>query len=280
MQGFDAGLGAAPRAQRVILRNNANLSTGGTATDVTDDVHPEVAARAVAAAQMVGLDICGVDVVCDSVLRPLEEQGGGVVEVNAAPGLRMHLDAVLRQGPRRWARRSSRTMFADGRRRPHSGRRRHRHQRQDHHRAADRRISCASSGLRVGMTSTDGVYVAGPAHRHRRLQRPESARNVLLHPDVDAAVFETARGGILREGLGFDRCDVAVVTNIGVGDHLGLNYITTVEDLAVVKRVDRRRTSRPTASPCSTPPTRIVAAMAEHCPGSGHLLRRRPPRIR
>jgi cyanophycin synthetase len=80
------------KGQRVILRNNANLSTGGTATDVTDDVHPEVAARAVAAAQMVGLHICGVDMVCETVLRPLEEvQGGGVVEVNAAPGLRMHL---------------------------------------------------------------------------------------------------------------------------------------------------------------------------------------------
>ncbi|MFX7849686.1 hypothetical protein ABTK11_21500, partial [Acinetobacter baumannii] len=74
-----------------VLRNNANLSTGGTATDVTDDVQPDVAARAIAAAQMVGLDICGVDVVCNSVHMSLEEQGGGIVEVNAAPGLRMHL---------------------------------------------------------------------------------------------------------------------------------------------------------------------------------------------
>jgi len=83
---------------RVILRNNANLSTGGTATDVTDDVHPEVAARAIAAAQMVGLDVCGVDMVCESVLRPLEEQCGGVVEVNAAPGLRMHLQPSYGKG--------------------------------------------------------------------------------------------------------------------------------------------------------------------------------------
>ena len=82
----------------MVLRNNANLSTGGTATDVTDDVHPEVAARAVAAAQMVGLHICGVDVVCESVLRPLEEQHGGVVEVNAAPGLRMHLSPSFGKG--------------------------------------------------------------------------------------------------------------------------------------------------------------------------------------
>jgi cyanophycin synthetase len=87
-----------PRGARVVLRNNANLSTGGTATDVTDDVHPELAASAVAAAQTVGLDICGIDVVCDTMLKPLEEQGGGVVEVNAAPGLRMHLDPSFGKG--------------------------------------------------------------------------------------------------------------------------------------------------------------------------------------
>ena len=87
-----------PRGHRVRLRNNANLSTGGSATDVTDDVHPEVAARAVAAAQMIGLDICGVDVVCDSVHKPIEEQGGGIVEVNAAPGLRMHLSPSYGKG--------------------------------------------------------------------------------------------------------------------------------------------------------------------------------------
>jgi cyanophycin synthetase len=87
-----------PRGSRVILRNNANLSTGGTATDVTDDVHPELAACAVAAAQTVGLDICGIDVVCDTMLKPLEDQGGGIVEVNAAPGLRMHLDPSFGKG--------------------------------------------------------------------------------------------------------------------------------------------------------------------------------------
>jgi hypothetical protein len=118
----------------VVLRNNANLSTGGTATDVTDDVHPEVAARAIAAAQMVGLDICGVDVVCELVLSRWK-QGGGIVEVNAAPGLRMHL-ALLRQGARS-AKPSSRPC-SRRRRRPHPGGGRGRHQRQDHHRAPDR----------------------------------------------------------------------------------------------------------------------------------------------
>ncbi|MDP9108932.1 MAG: cyanophycin synthetase, partial [Pseudomonadota bacterium] len=96
-QGYDADA-VPPKGKRVTLRNNANLSTGGTATDVTDDVHPEVAARAVAAAQMVGLDICGVDVVCDNVLRPIEAQRGGIVEVNAAPGLRMHLSPSFGKG--------------------------------------------------------------------------------------------------------------------------------------------------------------------------------------
>jgi cyanophycin synthetase len=149
-----------PKGKRVVLRNNANLSTGGTATDVTDDVHPDVAARAVAAAQMVGLDICGVDVVCETVLKPLEEQGGGIVEVNAAPGLRMHLQPSFGKG-----RAVGEAIVADlfrRRRRPHPGGGRDRHQRQDHHRAPDR-PPARSSGLRVGMTNTDGVYVGGAA---------------------------------------------------------------------------------------------------------------------
>ncbi|MCA1854805.1 cyanophycin synthetase [Massilia oculi] len=221
--------------QRVVLRNNANLSTGGSATDVTDDVHPEVAARCIAAAHMVGLDICGVDLVCDSVLKPIEDQNGGIVEVNAAPGLRMHLAPSFGK-PRPIGEAIVDTLFASG---------------------DDGRIPVVAvtgtngktttvrliahlltaSGLRTGMTNTDGVYIEGRRIDSGDCSGPRSARNVLLHPDVDAAVFETARGGLLREGLAFDRCQVAVVTNIGAGDHLGLNYITTLEDLAVLKRV-------------------------------------------
>ena len=223
------------KGERVVLRNNANLSTGGTATDVTDEVHPEVAARAVAAARMVGLDICGVDVVCESVLRPLEEQSGGIVEVNAAPGLRMHLQPSYGKG-RPVGEAIVDHLFAPG----------------DNGRVpvvavtgtngkttTARLISHIFSvrGWRVGMTNTDGVHVNGRQTDSGDCSGPKSARNVLSHPEVDAAVLETARGGMLREGLGFDRCDVAVVTNIGAGDHLGLNYITTVEDLAVLKRV-------------------------------------------
>jgi cyanophycin synthetase len=223
------------KGERVVLRNNANLSTGGTATDVTDDVHPDVAARAIGAARMIGLDICGVDVVCETMLRPLEEQRGGIVEVNAAPGLRMHISPSYGKG-RAVGEAIVDHLFAPG---------------------DDGRVPVAAvtgtngktttarlithllktQGLRVGMTNTDGVYVNDRQTDSGDCSGPRSARNVLMHPDVDAAVLETARGGVLREGLGFDHCQVAVVTNIGAGDHLGLNFITTVEDLAVLKRV-------------------------------------------
>ncbi|MEN9479787.1 MAG: cyanophycin synthetase [Pseudomonadota bacterium] len=254
-----------PRGSRVILRNNANLSTGGTATDVTDDVHPELAACAVAAAQTVGLDICGIDVVCDTMLKPLEDQGGGIVEVNAAPGLRMHLDPSFGKG-RAVGEAIIGMMFPDG----------------DNARIPVVAIAGTngktttsrligrifeSNGLRVGMTSTDGVYIDGKRTDSGDCSGPKSARNVLLHPDVDAAVFETARGGVLREGLGFDMCDVAVITNIGLGDHLGLNFITTVDELAVVKRVIVENVA-PNGTAVLNAADPVVAAMAHHCHGN------------
>ena len=252
------------KGQRVVLRNNANLSTGGTATDVTDDVHPDLAARAVAAAQMIGLHICGVDLVCESVLHPIEEQGGGIVEVNAAPGLRMHL-APSYGKPRAVGQAMVAEVFAPG---------------QDgripvvavtgtNGKTTTARLIAhlfSAQGLRVGMTNTDGVYVNGRQIDSGDCSGPRSARNVLLHPEVDAAVFETARGGILREGLGFDRCQVAVVTNIGEGDHLGMNYITTVEDLAVLKRVIVQNVA-PDGFGVLNAADPIVAAMAPACPG-------------
>ena len=263
-QGLDAEP-VPPRGSRVILRNNANLSTGGTATDVTDDVHPELAACAVAAAQTVGLDICGIDVVCDTMLKPLEDQGGGIVEVNAAPGLRMHLDPSFGKG-RAVGEAIIGMMFPDG----------------DNARIPVVAIAGTngktttsrligrifeSNGLRVGMTSTDGVYIDGKRTDSGDCSGPKSARNVLLHPDVDAAVFETARGGVLREGLGFDMCDVAVITNIGLGDHLGLNFITTVDELAVVKRVIVENVA-PNGTAVLNAADPVVAAMAHHCHGN------------
>jgi cyanophycin synthetase len=250
------------RGRRVALRHNANLSTGGSATDVTDDVHPEVAHRAIIAAKMVGLDICGVDMVCDNILQPLEETGGGVVEVNAAPGLRMHLSPSYGKG-RAVGEAIISTMFAE-----------HENGRiplvavtgTNGKTTTVRLIAhlLTQNKLRVGMTSTDGVYIAGERIDTGDCSGPKSARNVLQHPDVDAAVLETARGGMLREGLAFDRCDVAVVTNVGAGDHLGLNFITTVEDLAVLKRVIVQNISdKGTAVLNATDP--IVAAMASQC---------------
>ena len=252
------------QGQRVVLRNNANLSTGGSATDVTDDVHPEIAARAIEAAQTIGLHICGVDVVCETMLRPLEEQNGGVVEVNAAPGLRMHLAPSFGR-PRNVGVPMVDQLFAHG---------------QDgripviavtgtNGKTTTARIIghlFAAHGLRVGMTNTDGVYVNGRQIDSGDCSGPRSARNVLAHPEVDAAVLECARGGILREGLGFDRCQVAVVTNVGEGDHLGLNFITTVEDLAVLKRVIVQNVA-PTGYGVLNAIDPHVAAMASVCPG-------------
>ena len=250
---------------RVILRNNANLSTGGTATDVTDDVHPELAATVEAATRMIGLDICGVDVVCANVSLPLQGQGA-IIEVNAAPGLRMHLQPSFGKA-RGVGEAIIANMFRDG---------------------EDGRIPVVavtgtngktttarllanildSQGLRVGMTSTDGVYIDRQRIDTGDCAGPKSAKKVLLHPDVDAAVFETARGGVLREGLGFDRCDVAVVTNIGTGDHLGMSYVDTVEDLTAVKRVIVQNVAPGTGMAVLNAADPLVVSMAAHCPGS------------
>ena len=250
----------------VTLRNNANLSTGGSAADVTDQVHPELAARVVEAAQMIGLDICGIDVLCNSVSAPLERQGGGIIEVNAAPGLRMHLQPSSGIG-RAVGEAVIDSMFAQG---------------------DDGRIPViavtgtngktttvrlianilSSHNLRVGMTNTDGVYVEGNRIDTGDCSGPKSAKNVLIHPDVDAAVFETARGGLLREGLGFDLCQVAVVTNIGMGDHLGLAHVHTAEDLSLVKQIIVRSIMPNTGVAVLNAADPLVVSMADGCPGS------------
>ncbi|MBW8720413.1 MAG: ATP-grasp domain-containing protein, partial [Polaromonas sp.] len=202
------------KGRRVILRNNANLSTGGTATDVTDDVHPAVAARAVAAAQMVGLHICGVDVVCESMLRPLESQSGGVVEVNAAPGLRMHLSPSYGKG-RAVGVAMIDELFPAG----DNGRVPVIAVTGTNGKTTTTRLIAhlmAADGLRTGMTNTDGVYING--------RQTDS------------------------------------------GDHLGLNYITTVEDLAVLKRVIVQNVST-TGYAVLNAADPIVADMAATCPG-------------
>lgn len=254
------------KGRRVVLRHNANLSTGGTATDVTDDVHPEIAEDMITVAQMTGLDICGIDVICDSILRPLDEQGGAVIEVNAAPGLRMHLQPSYGKG-RAVGEAIIDSMFAqaDNARIPVvavTG---------TNGKTTTVRLIASileSNQLRVGMACTDGVFVNSQCVDTGDCSGPISARNVLFHPDVDAAVLETARGGLLREGLGFDHCQVAVVTNIGRGDHLGLANINTTDELAVVKRLVVENVTPGSGVAVLNADDPLVVRMADHCPGS------------
>ncbi|MEF9947327.1 MAG: cyanophycin synthetase, partial [Comamonas sp.] len=252
------------QGQRVVLRNNANLSTGGSATDVTDDVHPEIAARAIEAAQTIGLHICGVDVVCETMLKPLEEQSGGIVEVNAAPGLRMHLAPSFGR-PRNVGVPMVDELFAPG----DNGRVPLVAVTGTNGKTTTTRVIAhlfTSHGWRTAMTNTDGVYVDGRQTDSGDCSGPKSARNALAHPETDAAVLECARGGILREGLGFDRCQVAVVTNVGEGDHLGLNFITTKEDVGVLKRVIVQNVATDGYGVLNAADP-LVAAMASVCPG-------------
>jgi len=254
-----------PNGKRILLRNNANLSTGGSATDVTDEVHPELAARIVTAAKMVGLDIAGVDLVAEMMHKPMEEQQAGIVEINAAPGLRMHLNPSFGKG-RAVGEAIISTMFNEG----DNGRIPVIAVAGTNGKTTTVRLSAhllSTAGHRVGMTNSDGVYIEHRCIDTGDCSGPRSARNVLMHPYVDAAVFETARGGILREGLAFDRCDVAIVTNIGMGDHLGLNFISTVDSLALVKRVIVQNVApNGTAVLNATDP--LVAKMADSCPGA------------
>ena len=227
-------IAAVPAAgQQVLLRRNANLSTGGTAEDVTDAVIPELAQLAVEAARVVGLDIAGIDLLAARIDQPLDGRQGGVVEVNACPGLRMHLEPTSGKGRDVGAAIVDMLFPA----------------------AEDGRVPVAAvtgtngkttvtrllahlattGGATVGMACTEGVWVADRQLDSGDCSGPGSARRVLAQPVVTTAVLETARGGILREGCGFDACDVAVVTNIASGDHLGLHEIDTPEQLAWVK---------------------------------------------
>jgi cyanophycin synthetase len=249
---------------RVLIRRNGNLSTGGTAIDVTDQVHPEVAARAVEAARAVGLDIAGVDVVATDIGRPLDVQRGAVVEVNAGPGLRMHLEPSSGE-PRPVGEAIVASLFPAGQ----TGRIPIVAVTGVNGKTTVTRLIAhllRRPGCSIGMTCTDGTYIDDRRIETRDCSGPRSARAVLLNPNVHAAVLETARGGILREGLGFDFCDVAVVTNIGTGDHLSLRGVETLEDLARVKRTVIEAVA-PTGAAVLNAGEPLVAAMAGHCPG-------------
>ena len=216
------------------LKTTANLSTGGTATDVTNDVHPYNVFLFERIAHFIGLDVGGIDVVAPDLSTPLNQNGGGVVEVNAAPGLRMHL-APSFGTPRNVAEPIIDMLFPPGT--PHripilalTG---------TNGKTTTTRLLAhliKNTGKTVGYTTTDGIYVNNYVASTGDTTGPRSAQVVLKDPEVEVAVLETARGGLLRSGLGFDYCDIGVVTNVAA-DHLGLGDVHTLEELARVKSV-------------------------------------------
>ncbi len=231
-----------PSSRRVVrLSATANLSTGGSALDCTDKVHPENRAICEKAASVIGLDVCGIDFICPDIGRPVRQTGGGIIEVNAAPGFRMHLQPSEGQ-PRDVAGPVIDALYPRG---------------------SNARIPVIAitgtngksttvrmvahmlrlQGLNVGYTSTSGIYRNGELVMEADASGPKSARLVLSDPTVDAAVLETARGGILREGLGFDRCDIGAVLNV-TPDHLGVGSVQDLHDLAAVKSVVTESVSR------------------------------------
>ncbi len=232
-QGFEM-TDVPPRGQRVFLKRTGNMSTGGISIDRTEEIHPDNAEIAEQAARVVGLDIAGIDFICPDISVPVRETGGGIVEVNAAPGFRMHTHPTEGE-PQYVATPVLDLLFPPG---------------------TDARIPIVAvtgtngktttarmishimkgMGHKVGLTSTDGIFVDGRMIRKADASGPRSASTVLQHPLVDFAVFEVARGGILREGLGYQRNDVAVVLNV-TGDHLGLGGIHSLKQLAGVKQV-------------------------------------------
>ena len=217
----------------VYLRSTGNLSTGGTAVDVTDVIHPDNRDMAERAARAIGLDVCGVDFLTTDIAKSWRESGGAICECNAAPGFRMHV-APSEGEPRDVAGAVIDMLFPPG---------------------SPSRIPIAAitgtngktttarmaahigkmAGNTVGLTTTDGVYVDGNLTVEGDMTGPTSARIVLRDPRVELAVLETARGGMLRRGIGFRRCDVGAVLNVQ-SDHLGLKGIDTLDELARVKR--------------------------------------------
>ncbi|HMT30368.1 MAG TPA: cyanophycin synthetase, partial [Bacteroidia bacterium] len=223
-----------PKGKELHLKATANLSTGGTSTDVTDLVHPFNVFMCERIARIIGLDICGIDIMTNDISRPLDEDGGAVLEVNAAPGFRMHI-APTAGLPRNVAEPVIDMLYPPG---------------------SNARIPIVAvtgtngkttttrliahmaktAGHKVGFTTTDGIYIQNQMVQKGDCTGPISSEFVLKDPTVDFAVLECARGGILRAGLGFHHCDIGIVTNVAA-DHLGLRDINTLEDMARVKGV-------------------------------------------
>ncbi len=262
----DQGLapdGVPPAGMLVKLALTGNMSTGGTSIDRTMEAHPDNVEIAETAARVVGLDIAGIDFICPDIATPVRETGGGIVEVNAAPGFRMHTHPT--EGEAQYvAKPVIDLLFPSG---------------------SPARIPILAvtgtngktttvrmiahilklMGRRVGMTSTDGIVIDGRIIKRGDMSGPKSAQMVLQNPTVDTAVFEVARGGILREGLGYDRNDVAVVTNVS-GDHLGLGGIDTLGQLANVKGVVVEAVPRSGTAVLNADDA-LVYRMGRHCDG-------------
>jgi cyanophycin synthetase len=230
-----------PIGEILFLKDTANISSGGTSRDVTDLVHPYNIFLAERAARILNLDICGIDVVAKDINVPLTREIGGIVEINACPGLRMHLSPS--KGIARNVSESIVDMlFPD----PKKARIPLVAVTGTNGKTTTTRLIAHIAkhvGHHVGYTTTDGIYIDGHEIHHGDCTGPVSAEAILLDPTVDFAVLECARGGILRSGLGFDVCDISVITNV-TEDHLGLKDIHTIEEMAKVKCVVARSTKK------------------------------------
>ena len=223
-----------PNGELVLLKPTANLSTGGTSTDVTDEVHPSNIFMCERIAQIIGLDICGIDIMAPDLRLPINENGGAVLEVNAAPGFRMHIDPAVGL-PRNVAEPVIDMLFPKG----SAGRIPIIAITGTNGKTTTTRLTAhiaKSAGYKVGYTTSDGVYIQNQMMMKGDCTGPVSSTFVLRDPTVDFAVLECARGGILKSGLAFQNCDIAIVTNVST-DHIGLGGIDSLEQMAKVKAV-------------------------------------------
>ncbi|MDB5100856.1 MAG: cphA [Cyanobacteria bacterium RYN_339] len=254
------------RDQVVVLKENANLSTGGTAEDVTHLIHPANALACVRAARKIGLDVAGIDVVCKDIAVPLAEQHGALIEVNAAPGIRMHQHPAKGE-PHDVGAAIVASLFPAGSpaRVPVLAVTGTNGKTTTTHMIAH---VLQAAGTTTGTTTSEGIYIDGREVQAGDCTGYWSARTVLTDPAVEAAVLEVARGGIFKRGLAFDQCDVGVVLNVA-DDHLGQHGAETLEDLAAVKALIARQATRAVVLNAEDP---LVAAMAAQARPGAEVL--------